>query len=553
MKTLFILLLESSAAMALFYAVYWFFLRKETFFRLNRYYLLGALLLSVLMPLFPVTYTVWQDPSGLAKNLSILSLADSQMSLSAQVSHKKLFSFLTTIYLAGAFFVLLRLILQTISITRTIKDSEVIRNENLTLVKNNRYDLPFSFFHLVFYNPGIHLQEDLPGILAHEKVHIREQHWFDLVIAELWSVFFWFNPFVWLYERAIRQNHEFLADAGVLAQGHPVGRYQALLINQLMGVPVAGITSHMSFAFNTTRFTMMTIKQKQKRRAFRLAFALPVLALLLWAFAEPDLKSRTDPGNSGTVSPSVPAASEIKVSGKILKPDGTPLHGTSVILMGTTTGTMSGADGTFELRIPANQPASLVYSFVGYVTKVQKIEPVDHDVTLKTCQMVEAVIPIGRQTAASVPPPPPPPPPSDAKKVQKGAESTGNIGVPPPPPPPPPSTGDKVQKNTSAHDTEVVFIVVEELPEYPGGEKALQFYIQEMTAKTAQANGIKGKALVEFVVNTEGNVADVLVKSQDNDDVAKAAVKIVSGLKQWKPGTQRGKPVPVKYALELKF
>ncbi|HPT31104.1 MAG TPA: TonB family protein, partial [Prolixibacteraceae bacterium] len=124
---------------------------------------------------------------------------------------------------------------------------------------------------------------------------------------------------------------------------------------------------------------------------------------------------------------------------------------------------------------------------------------------------------------------------------------------PPPPPPPPPSSGDKVQKNTPESNLEEMFIVVEELPEYPGGEKALQFHIQEMTAKTAQANGIKGKALVEFVVNEEGNVADVLVKSQDNDDVAKAAVKIVSGLKQWKPGKQRGKPVPVRYALELKF
>ncbi len=58
MKTLMFMMAESSVAMALFYAVYWFFLRKETFFQANRFYLLGALLLSVIMPVFPLKYTI---------------------------------------------------------------------------------------------------------------------------------------------------------------------------------------------------------------------------------------------------------------------------------------------------------------------------------------------------------------------------------------------------------------------------------------------------------------------------------------------------------------
>jgi hypothetical protein len=58
MKTVLSILLQASVSMALLYAVYWFLLRKETFFQANRFYLVGALLLSVLLPIFPLKYTI---------------------------------------------------------------------------------------------------------------------------------------------------------------------------------------------------------------------------------------------------------------------------------------------------------------------------------------------------------------------------------------------------------------------------------------------------------------------------------------------------------------
>jgi hypothetical protein len=562
MKSILTILTESSVAMAMFYAIFWFFLRKETFFRLNRFFLISALFLSVMLPLFPVSYTVWTDgsgSSGIGNSLQSIGVADGSNSGSTSVN--LFFKILVSIYISGAFIVFMRLVLQTGSIARTIRNSEITRNENLTIVKNNRYDLPFSFFNMVFYNPVLQRQEDLPGILAHEKVHIREQHWVDLVIAELWSVFFWFNPFVWLFERSIKQNHEFLADEGVLAQGHPVGRYQALLINQLMGVPVAGFTNHLSFAFNATRFKMMTKNRKQKKRVFRLAWAIPAIALLLVAFAEPDLKNRSAL-NEGKDSPAVSPQKipVIKVSGVIVSQDGEPLPGTSVILGGTTIGTLTKADGSFELLIPENQSSILVFSFVGYVTKVIKIEPSDKDIQLKTNKMIESVVQIGvKYDDKKVPPPPPPP---SGQKVVKGVEiqvegTENTMAPPPPPPPPPPGTtgthkGQKIVEESEGRSEEV-FIVVEEMPEYPGGMEVLQKYVQEMTQKMAQEKNLKGKAKVVFTVDKEGKVTDITVKEMDNDLVGKAAVVIVSSFKQWKPGSQRGKTVPVKYLLPLEF
>ncbi len=158
--------------------------------------------------------------------------------------------------------------------------------DGIRVVENEKYGLPFSFFNIVFFNPKFHTQEDLPDILAHEKVHIRENHWFDLLFIELLTVIFWFNPFIWFFEHSIKQNHEYLADKGVLAQGHNAGRYQALLINQLMGMQIIGITNNLNFALNTNRLKMMTKKKTPVSRRTKFALALPAIALLLFAFAE---------------------------------------------------------------------------------------------------------------------------------------------------------------------------------------------------------------------------------------------------------------------------
>ena len=116
----------------------------------------------------------------------------------------------------------------------------------IRIVENDKYGLPFSFFNIVFINPKFHTQEDLPEILAHEKVHIRENHWFDLLFIEMLTVVFWFNPFIWFFERSIKQNHEYLADKGVIFMGHGVARYQAILVNQLLGMQIVGVTNNLN-------------------------------------------------------------------------------------------------------------------------------------------------------------------------------------------------------------------------------------------------------------------------------------------------------------------
>lgn len=538
MNTLLFLLTEASVAMALLYAVYWFFLRKETFFRANRFYLLGALLLSVFLPLFPFRYTVWIEAGSSPTTFEALTEAFRNVKpeetiaqgTSATLSPALL---LTMIYLAGAALVFSRLLIQSVKLLKIAFSTKIFKSDDVNLVENNRYLLPFSFFNFVFYNPDIHKQEDLAVILAHERVHIRENHWVDLLFTELLTVVFWFNPFVWLFERSIKQNHEYLADEGVLAQGRSVSRYQTLLINQLMGVPVAGITNHLIFALNATRFKMMTKKKHSKIRAIRLAWALPVVAALLVAFAEPAYQTRT-PEQPRTPQPaSEQSPKKFTIKGKVVtKSDGKPLHGASVIIQGTSVGTITDANGEFTLvdphpaekESPEGQSTilscNLVISYIGFETLFIQSNvsgsaaPESH----LTAELKEGVYHINPETDFKVPPPPAKP---------------------------------KQEKQAAENEMQEVFTVVEQMPAFPGGFYKLGEYIREKKSKEKVLTA--GKILVGFTIDEQGKPINIKILKSDNDAARQAAIAIVQGMPAWQPGKQRGKPVPVNYTLPLEF
>lgn len=527
-----IVLAEASLAMALFYAIYHFLLRGESFIRANRVYLLGALWMSVCLALFPFRYTV--EVGGMAANpagLQLLAgggLTETAAAPGAKGAPGILSTLLLWVYLGGVAAVLARLAFQTAGIAGVIYQSGISRYGRFRIVRNNRYPMPFSFFGLIFYNPALYDGEELTEILAHEEVHIRERHWADLLTAELFTAVFWFNPFVWWLERAIRQNHEYLADRGVLAQGHPAGRYQALLINQLMGAPVMGFTHPLHYGLNANRFKMMTQSKTPKKRAMRLMWALPIVALLSAAFARPVYESLPPAGQHlSTAQEALPSSgNEVKITGKVVRTDGTPLHGASVIIGKTTSGTLSGADGTFELLVPAEEEVTLYVSYVGYRTMTAKIaggKPDHLQITMKEELFVLHANP-GKEGV----PPPPPPPPAHTQTPPAHSES--------------PSTGD-----------EEVFIIVESMPEYPGGQAGLDQFVAAVRYRLKKDKPLIGSATVEFTVNEEGIPVNAVVREQSNPEAGEAALTTIKEMKPWKPATQRGKPVPVKYQLKLEF
>lgn len=100
-----------------------------------------------------------------------------------------------------------------------------------------------------------------------------------------------------------------------------------------------------------------------------------------------------------------------------------------------------------------------------------------------------------------------------------------------------------------------IFFIVEEMPEFPGGENALRSYIAKSIKYPiiAQENGIQGKVYVSFVVDKDGGISDAKIVRNVDPSLDKEALRVINSLPKWKPGKQRGKPVRVAYTVPISF
>ena len=113
-----------------------------------------------------------------------------------------------------------------------------------------------------------------------------------------------------------------------------------------------------------------------------------------------------------------------------------------------------------------------------------------------------------------------------------------------------------VEAPVEEEEEEVVFVVVESMPEFPGGQQALFKYLSENVKYPviAQENGIQGRVICQFVVNKDGSIVDVeVVRSGGDPSLDKEAVRVIKSMPKWKPGKQRGKAVRVKYTVPVNF
>ncbi len=100
-----------------------------------------------------------------------------------------------------------------------------------------------------------------------------------------------------------------------------------------------------------------------------------------------------------------------------------------------------------------------------------------------------------------------------------------------------------------------IFQVVEEMPEFPGGMEALLAYLSKNIKypSIAQDNNIKGRVIVEFVVNKDGSIVEPVVKRSVDTSLDNEAMRVIKAMPKWKPGKQRGKPVRVRYTVPVLF
>ncbi len=191
-----------------------------------------------------------------------------------------------------------------------------------------------------------------------------------------------------------------------------------------------------------------------------------------------------------------------------------------------------------------------------WTTKPSKAESLG---TIQTAEVEEEIIPITREQEVKPPPPPPPP-----KVIEVLNIVDDDVEI-----------EDELQiEDTEADDETVievapvietqeeeeeeeaqVFFIVEDMPEFPGGDLALRKFIANAIKYPviAQENGIQGKVYVTFVVGKDGRVTNAQIARGVDPSLDKEALRVVNNLPTWKPGKQRGKPVNVSYTVPINF
>jgi hypothetical protein len=272
-------LFESGICLTFFYTGYWIFLKRETFFKLNRFYLLASVLASFIIPSLNI-------PSPFLKRQIAAPVSGFSSTASIQSQSLTLGDVLLIVYFVGAGLFLLRFFYQLLRISLVVKRFGFRKHKGLNVVLLDNTFTPFSFFNFVFINDSKISEHNLNRIIAHEKVHIQQGHSVDILLLELVTILQWFNPFVWPYKKSLKETHEYLADNGVIAQGYSTARYQLLIFEQHVGAKLFELTNNFKHSQIKRRITMMSKMKSKSLAKLKVFLILPVAGLLVLAFAE---------------------------------------------------------------------------------------------------------------------------------------------------------------------------------------------------------------------------------------------------------------------------
>ncbi|MFD1603572.1 M56 family metallopeptidase [Flavobacterium artemisiae] len=280
-------LLKSGILLFGFYAVYKIMLENEKMFRFNRAYLLGSLIFSLVIPL-----QLFSVQSLFSDKISVMQLDGivirTSTAVSDSVNFNQIFWFgVVLVYAIVAIILTVRFFKNLYAIYRISKNnkSQIIENKKVVLVKNTI--LPFSFWNAIFINKEDFENGRIPTeLIAHEKAHLVQRHSLDILFVEILQIIFWFNPLIVFFEKAIKLNHEFLADEAVNNQFKEVSNYQNLLLHFASNKGTVALASNINYLITKKRFLMMSKKESLVKSTFKICGVFIFCGIMLLVFSE---------------------------------------------------------------------------------------------------------------------------------------------------------------------------------------------------------------------------------------------------------------------------
>jgi hypothetical protein len=306
-------------------AFYKVFLQRETFFRLNRWVLVGCLLLAFVLPLarVPAQWSLRAAPAAMAAPAAVPPIIHDAVddltgavatpateapqtpavttprisTVKANTATKldagRILQWVAWLYWFGVAAFAVNFLLQVGLLLYRAYANPVIRDGRYRIVELKGDVAPCSFGNNIFINPEKYDWDTYQQVLEHEKVHCRGRHTWDILLAEIVLVFQWFNPFAWIYRKTLESNLEFLTDEELLLRRalDPSSYQMSLLRVSAPHLPL-GLTTNYNQSLLKKRILMMQSKKSNWHTTWKYLFLLPLMALMMCLLNEPALQAQ---------------------------------------------------------------------------------------------------------------------------------------------------------------------------------------------------------------------------------------------------------------------
>ena len=283
-------LLKASLIVAIFYTCYKLFLQKETFFQSNRLFLLSGIMTALLIPFVVIPIYVTKDASPV---LNGYFYEGSAIPVS-NTSSFNLIDALPYIYIIGVIILSVKFFLEFGSLIKLMISTKKEKRHPFNFIATSKDVSPFSFFNWIVYNPTQFDNEELKQIIEHEKIHATQFHSIDIILMQIASVIFWFNPFIWLYKKELQQNLEFIADSMTQEIIECSKSYQQLLLKTSVPEYQIALTNNFYNSLIKKRIVMLHKQKSNKINQWKLLTVLPLIALFLLSFNTKEIVTYND-------------------------------------------------------------------------------------------------------------------------------------------------------------------------------------------------------------------------------------------------------------------
>ena len=276
-------ILKTILISGIFFAYYWIALRDKKFHYYNRFYLLTASIMSLVIPLLKFDWFIVEKPVIYSSNEIVqFILPVSNVNNSIQYDWVDYYLVIAGIVAITLFSILL---LNVIKIQLLKRKSDVTQMEGFDFINTNDDNAPFSFLNNLFWKQSISLQEEGgQQIFKHEITHIQQKHTWDRIYSQIITSIFWMNPFNCVIQKELVTIHEFIADESAVGDSN-VEAFAKMLLQTHYGNHFLNPTHQFFYSSIKRRLFMLNQNKKTKFSHLRRLFVLPITICVVLSFS----------------------------------------------------------------------------------------------------------------------------------------------------------------------------------------------------------------------------------------------------------------------------